>query len=60
MVVLEVWEKYHCVCIVVIDLTYVFDLLWDYPIPDRSNPLIILLDSTCDFSFLPATRAQDL
>ena len=60
MVVLGVWVKYHCVCIVVIDLRYMLDLLWDYLVPEKSNLLSVLLDSTCNLSYLPATEAQDL
>ena len=60
MVVLGVWGKYHCVCVVVIDLRYMLDLLWDYPVPDKLNPLSVLLDFICNFSYLPATGAQDL
>ena len=36
------------------------DLLWDYPVPDKSNSLSVLFDSTCNFSYLPTTGAQDL
>ena len=57
MVVLGVWGKYYCICIVVIDLRCMLDLLWDYYIPDESNPLSVLLDSTCNFGYLPATGA---
>ena len=60
MFVLGVWGKYHCVCIVVIDLRYMLDFLLDYPVPDKSNPLSALLESTCNFSYLPATGIQDL
>ena len=50
MVVLGVWGKYHCVCVIVIDLRCMLDLLWDYLVPDTLNLLSILLDSTCNFS----------
>ena len=60
MVMFGVWGKYHCACVIVIDLRYMLDLLWDYPVPDELNPLSILLDSTCNFSYLPITGAQDL
>ena len=42
----EVGSKYHCVYVVVIDLRCMLDLLWEYPVPDKSNPLNVLLDST--------------
>ena len=35
---LGVWGKYHCVCVVVIDLRYRLDLLWDYPVPEQIKP----------------------
>ena len=35
MVGLRVWGKDHCVCVVVIDLRYIFDLLWNYSVPDK-------------------------
>ena len=60
MVVLGVWDKYHCVCIVVIDLRYMLNLLWDYLVPDTSNLLNALLDSTCNFGALAIIGAQDL
>ena len=60
MVVLGVWGKYHYVCIVVINLRYMLDLLWDYPVPQELKPLSVLHDSTCNFSFFPTTGAQDL
>ena len=56
---LEVWGKYHCVY-VVIDLRYMLDLLWVYPIPNKLYLLSVLLDSTYSFSQLPAIGAQDL
>ena len=59
MVVLGVLGKYHCVCIVVIDLRYMLNLLRDYPVPDKSNPLSVLLDSY-NFSYFPTLGAQDL
>ena len=43
-----------------IDLRYMLDLLWDYPVPEKFNPLSVLLDSIYNFSYFPATRAQDL
>ena len=36
------------------------DLLWDYPVPEKSNPLNVVLDSTGKFSYLLITGAQDL
>ena len=60
MVVLRVWGKYYYVCVVVIDLRYMLDLLWDYPVPDKSSLLSVLLDSTHNFSYLPATGVQEL
>ena len=57
MVVLGIWGKHHCICVVVIDLRRMLDLLWDYPIPDKVNFLSVLLDFTCNFSFLLATGA---
>ena len=59
MVVLRVWGKYHCVCVVKNDLRCMFDLLWGYPVLDKWNLLSVLFDSTCNFSYLPATGAQD-
>ena len=49
MVVLGFGGKYHGVCVVVIDIRYMLDLLWDYLVPDTSNLLSVLLDSTCSF-----------
>ena len=60
MVVLGVWDKYHCVYVVVIDIRYIPDLLWDYPVAGKSCLLSILLDSTCNYSQSPATGAHDL
>ena len=60
MVVLGVWGKYYCVCVVVIDLRYMPDLLWDYPVLDKSYLLSVLLNYTCSFSQFPVTGAQDL
>ena len=58
---IEVWGKYHCVCIIVIDPRYMPDLLWDCPVFDKLYLLSVLLDSTCNyFSQLPTTGAQDL
>ena len=58
MVVLGVWGNYHCVCIiVVIDLRCMLALLWDYPVPDKLNPLSVLLNSTHNFSQIPTTGA---
>ena len=59
MVVLGAWGKYHCICVIVIDLRYMPDLLWDYPVPDKLYLLSILLDSTCNFYQLHANGAQD-
>ena len=51
MVVLGVMGKYHCVCVVaVIDFGYMSDLLWDYPVLDKSNLSSVSLNSTCNFS----------
>ena len=50
MVVLGVWGKYRCVCVVVIDLRCMLDLLWGYPVLDKWNLLSVLFDSTCNFS----------
>ena len=60
MVVLGVWGKYHCVYVIVIDLRYMLDLLWGYPVPEKWNLLNVLFDSTYYFSYLPSTGAQDL
>ena len=60
MVVLGVWDKYHCVCVVVLNLRCMLDLLWDYRVPDKLNPLNGLLASTHNFSYFPATGAKDL
>ena len=60
MLVLVVWGKYYCVYIVVIDLRCILNLLWGYPVPDKSDLLIVLLDSACNFSYLPAIGGQDL
>ena len=60
MVVLGVWGKFYCVCVVVIYLRYMLDLLWEYPVPNKPNPLGVLLDSTCNFRYLAATGSQDL
>ena len=60
MVMLGVWGKYHCVCVVVIDLRCKLDLLWDSPVPNKSNLLSVLLDSTCNFGYFPTAGAQDL
>ena len=60
MVVLGVWDKYHCVCVVVIDLRCMLNLLLGYPVPDKWNLLSVLFDFTCNFSYLPATGAQNL
>ena len=60
MVMLGVWDKYHCVCVVVIDLRCMLDSLWGYPVPGKSNLLSVLFESTCNFSYLPATGAHDL
>ena len=57
---LEVWSKYHCVCIVVMDLSCIPDLLWDCPVPNKLYLLSVLIDSTCKFSQFPTTGAQDL
>ena len=51
---------YHCVCVIVTDLRYMLDLLWDYFIPGTSNLLTVLLNSTCNFHLLPATGVQDI
>ena len=59
MVLLGVGSKYHCVYVVVIDLRCMLDLLWEYPVPDKSNPLNVLLDSIHNFSYLSTTGAQD-
>ena len=50
MVALGVWGKYHCICVIVIEFICMPDLLWDYPVLDKSNLLSILLDSTCNFN----------
>ena len=50
MIVLGVWSKYYCFYVVVIDLRYMPDLLWDYPVLNKLYLLSILLDSTCNFS----------
>ena len=34
------------------------DLLWDYFVFDNSNPLIVLLDSNCNFNYLPTTGVR--
>ena len=60
MVVLGVWCQYYCVSIVVIYLRYMPDLMRDYPVPNKSYLLSVLLDSTYKFSQLHATGAQDL
>ena len=60
MVVLGAWGKFLCICVVVIDLRCILNLLWDYYIPEKSNPLSVLLESTCNFSYFPASGAQDL
>ena len=57
MVVLGVWGKYHCICVVMIDLRCKLDLLWDYPIPDTLNILSGLIDSTGYFSYFPTAGA---
>ena len=41
---LGICGKYHCVCFIVIDLRCMLDLPWDYPVPDKSKPLSILLE----------------
>ena len=33
---LGVWGKYHCVCVVEIDLRCMLDLLWNYCVSDKS------------------------
>ena len=50
MVVLGGGVKYHYACVVVFDIRCMLELLWDYLVPDISNLLSILLDSTCSFS----------
>ena len=59
MVVLGVLGKYHCVCVVVIDLRCTLDLLWDYPEPEKLNLLNVLLDSTYYSSYLSATGVNN-
>ena len=53
MAVLGVWGKYHCVYVVVIGFRCMPDLLWDYPVLEKTNLLSVLLDSTCNFGHLP-------
>ena len=56
--VLGVWGKYHCICVIMIDLRCMPDLLWDYPVLCKSYLLSVLLDFTCNFIQSPAIGAQ--